>query len=279
MTGTKSFGSAKLAMLVVLISLWCVIPAYATEPKSLDEVTATAAATEAVKETQSTVKEKKASSKDDGFIDSLSGAAYLGEEQEQAKEIGNALNKVGSLIFQVAGYVVSIGLGLLIAVDMIYVAIPWSRALLANGYVGNAQAGNTQAQNGGDAGFGGGGFGGGGFGGGGFGGRGFGGGGFGGNGGFGGGMGGMGGMGGQQGGMANQNQPANGRMQLVSNAALNAVATETAGQTPFKVYIKQTAILCIMAPLILVLASTGVLSGLGFAAGQALSEALSAIRF
>lgn len=272
--------STRMIMLVLLISLCSAMSAYATEPKSLDEVTAT------VQETTAAVEETRSSEKatsggktqnNNSFIDGLSNAANLSIENDQAKSIGTAMNKVGSLVFQVAGYILSIGLGILIAIDLVYIAIPPLRVFLANGYVGNAQAGNPQMQQGAmggmgmggmNSGMGGMGMGGmgGGFGGGFGGGR------------FGGGMG-MGGAMGGMNGMAGQNQPANGRMQWVSNAALNAVATETAGQSAFKIYIKQTAILCIVAPLLLVLASTGVLANIGFAAGGALSNALSNIKF
>lgn len=272
--------SARMIVLVLLISLCTAMSVYATEPKSLDEVTATVEETTgAVTETQSSQSSNAGKTQsNNSFIDGLAGAADLSIENEQAKKIGNTMNKIGSLIFQVMGYVISIGLGLLIGIDIIYIAIPPFRVFLANGYVGNAQAGNPQMQqgmggmgmgmNGGMNGMGGmgGGFGGG-----------FGGGRFG-MGGMNGGMGGMGGMNGM-GGMAGQNQPASGRTQWVSNAALNAVATETAGQSAFKLYIKQTAILCIVAPLLLVLASTGVLANLGFMAGGALSNAISNIKF
>lgn len=268
--------AARLIVLVLLLSLFSSVTAYATEPKSLDEVTANVTEAAEPEETQhSEIRNNSERKKNNNsFIEGLSGAADLSDESDQAKEIGNALNKAGSLIFQVVGYIISVGLGVLIAIDLVYISIPPLRTFLANGYVGNAQAGNPQMQNGMQGGMGGmggmngmGGMGMGGMGGygGGFGGRGM--------------MGGMGGMGGQMNGMANQNQPANGRIQWVSNAALNAVATETTGQSAFKIYIKQTAILCIIAPLLLVLASTGVLASIGFAAGGALSNALSGIKF
>jgi hypothetical protein len=85
------------------------------------------------------------------------------------------------------------------------------------------------------------------------------------------GMSGMGGMGGQQ------QQGAGLKIQWVSNAALNAVASEsTPGpngpQNAFKIYAKDMIIVLVITPIFLVLAVTGALTNLGFVLGDALVD-------
>lgn len=250
---------------------------------SLDDITATTEApTNAPSDVETQVDKEiekgesnKSSNKSGSsdFVNGLKSAADLGEPSEEAAKVGGTIAKIGRIVFQIAGYVISVGIGCMIAIDLIFITIAPSRSLLANGYVGNPQAANPQAQQNGMMGGMGspgmGGFGGGM------------GGGYGGGmgrfGGMGGGMG-MGGMGmGQQAGMnaAQQNQPANGRIQWVSNAALNAVATESTGMSAFKTYIKQELPMCILAPLILFLAKSGILASLGFALGNMIQNGLA----
>lgn len=222
--------------------------------------------------------------KQNSIIDTITdNMDYSTPESDQVKRFGELVQKVTSYIVQGLTYVFT---GLLIIhkmIDLFYVGIPFTRTVLANGYMGNAAAAGTQAQSmnpGMNSGMMGGGFGGGGFGGGGFGG------------GYGGRYGGMGGMG--MGGsmmsntdaqMASQNQPARGRLQLVSNAALNAVATESVigpdgkGQSAFKIYTKEMLISLIVAPILLVLCITGAISKVGFGIGSLLADVLTKIKF
>jgi cytochrome c oxidase assembly factor CtaG len=82
--------------------------------------------------------------------------------------------------------------------------------------------------------------------------------------------------------MAMQNQPARGRIQWVSNAALNAVATESTvgpdgkANGPFKTYIKDMVVVLVLTPVLLVLALTGVLADLGFVIGMGLETIIRA---
>jgi len=82
--------------------------------------------------------------------------------------------------------------------------------------------------------------------------------------------------------MAMQNQPARGRIQWVSNAALNAVATESTvgpdgkANGPFKTYIKDMVVVLVLTPVLLVLAFTGVLADLGFVIGMGLETIIRA---
>ena len=100
-------------------------------------------------------------------------------------------------------------------------------------------------------------------------------------------MGGMGGMG-MQGNMSPMTSPeqqpnASGRIQLVSNAALNAVAGEnTVGAdgkavSPFKLYIKDMIVVLIIVPILITLVVTGALTNLGFTLAQLIVEGISKI--
>jgi hypothetical protein len=168
--------------------------------------------------------------------------------------------------------------------DIIYVTIPISRTYLANGYMGNSQAagGPQQGMMGGMPGgmMGGmpGGMMGGGMMGGGMMGRG--------RYGMGGGMMGAGmgmGMGGMDSQMAMQNQPARGRIQFVSNAALNAVATESVvgtdgkGQSAFKVYLSDMLVSSVATGILIVLCITGVMQKFGFVIGDFIVNVISKI--
>ena len=85
--------------------------------------------------------------------------------------------------------------------------------------------------------------------------------------------------------MASQNQPMRGRIQFVSNAALNAVATESVlgpdgkGQSAFKTYCKDMVVSLIAAPVLLVLCVTGAIANIGFGIGAFVANVASNIRF
>ena len=229
--------------------------------------------------TKQTAEEKKKSS--DDFINSIAdGMDYSTPESEEVKAFGEKVQKVASIIIQALVYILTALLAISKVIDLFYVGLPFMRTILANGYMGNAKVAGTQQQ-GMNSGMGGG-FGGGMNGmGGGFGG------------GFGGGMGGgfgnrgmgMGGsmMGDQQ--MANQNQPARGRFQFVSNAALNAVATESVigpdgkGQSAFKTYVKDMVISLIAVPVLLILCVTGAVTKIGFGLGKLIADIASNVKF
>lgn len=179
-------------------------------------------------------------------IGNITKAAAMDTESPEAQKIGGVMNNWASKLMQVLGYIISIGLGLITALDVVYIAIPPLRGILANGYTGTADqqaggmTGGMPGMAGGMGGFG-----------------------------MGGGSYGMGGMQARtaMGNTAN-NQPAGGRTQFVTNAALNAVASASSGANPFKVYMKQQAVVLIMAPVIFVLAATGILSRVGFYIGN-----------
>ena len=81
----------------------------------------------------------------------------------------------------------------------------------------------------------------------------------------------------QQGNMA-------GRVQFVSNAALNAVAAQSqvdpqtgATVNPYKAYAKDMIVTLIVVPILLILALSGTLMDLGFLAGNAIAEGLQGL--
>ncbi len=233
--------------------------------------------------------ESKSSSGESLIDDIANNMDYSAPEREEIKKFGELVQKIASFIIQGAAYVFTALMVIHKVLDIIYITIPFSRTTLANGYMGNAAAAGTQAQTmnpGMTGGVGMGGYGGG------YGGLGGGyGGGFGGGygGRYGGGYGSM-GMGGSMMGasdaqMAAQNQPARGRIQFVSNSALNAVATESVigpdgkGQSAFKTYSKDMIVSLIAAPTLLVLSITGAIAKIGFGLGSLIADIATKIKF
>lgn len=202
------------------------------------------------------------------IIKDLGKSTDLRERLPEVEKAGEGIKRIVSIIVQIIAYVITFGLVLRVTLDLMYIGLPFMRGFLANGYTGNPRAatgGSTTP--------------------GGYGGMspgmGFGGGfgfqkpfGFGGYGGYGMGM---------HSTMASSNNTANkqpNRIQLVSNAALNAVAAESTvgpdGKTvsPIKVYMKDMVLVLVFTPIMLVLAISGVLTQLGFALGELISNAL-----
>lgn len=185
------------------------------------------------------------------MVNDMKDATNLSDPAPQANAVNAAIKKLASIIVQVLSYFTTAFLVVRVLLDILYISIPFSRNLLANGHQGQAQGGQ-QGAGGMSGGFGGG------------------------MGGFGGGMGGMsggmGGMGGQQQGQQGQGT------QWVSNAALNAVATEQSGaKNALKLYAKDMTIVLILTPVFLVLAVTGTLTNLGFMIGDALVSIISGL--
>ena len=199
------------------------------------------------------------------LISSVQEATDLSEVSPGAQKINKGINKVASFIVQVIAYLITAGLVVRIVIDLCYIGLPFTRSFLANGYQGNSQAGAGGMPNQGMMGGMNGGMGMGGMNGG------MGMGGYGMRGGYG--MNRMGGMGSMQGQMGAQ--PAMGRIQWVSNAALNAAAAESV--SPFKAYMKDMTVVLIITPVLLVLAISGALTDLGFLLGDLLANAIEGI--
>ena len=226
------------------------------------------------------------------FMNEVKQATDLTEVSPGATKVNEGIKKVASFIVQILSYFVTAFLVVRVVLDLCYICLPFTRSFLANGYGGNPQAGAGGMGMQGGMGMGGmggmgspmGGMGMGGMGMGGYGrGRyGMGGMGMGGM-----GMGGM-GMGGMQGGMMGQQgqpgaNPAMGRTQWVSSAALNAVAAENIlgpdgkSVSPIKEYAKDATVILVGTPILLTLAITGVLTDLGFLIGDLLATAIASI--
>lgn len=218
------------------------------------------------------------------FINNLQGATDMTGESETVEKAAQPMVRIVSIIVQIICYVITAGMALRVALDLCYIALPFTRTFLANGHVGNPQAGTPGGMNGMNQGMGMGGMGMGGMGMGSYGGMGFG--------GYGRGMGmGMGGMG--MGGMRGMSSPgsfdqgsASGSIQWVSTAALNAVASEaTVDQqtgkpgSAFKIYVKDMSVVLILTPILLVLAISGTLTNLGFLIGDILCNTISKLSF
>lgn len=183
------------------------------------------------------------------FVDDLNDAADMSNSTTAAKRGKEAMEPFFKTITQWLAYLIVFGLTCSVVADICYVAVPFSRKLLGNGHQGVASSG----QQGGDS------FGGG----------------FGGS-SFGGGFGGSSFGGGQQG-----NQQGGGsKIQLVSNAALNAVeSSKNAGpdgkpQSAMKIYMKDMIVLLTLTPILIVLAITGVLGDVGFFIGNVVVNAI-----
>lgn len=207
------------------------------------------------------------------YLENLQNTDLTAEQNQMVNTVNGVVYKAAQFIVQVISYALTVLLTVRVMLDLLYIAIPFSRGILANGYAGNAQAGGGAGMQGGmSGGMGGmGGFGGG----------------FGGGynrmGGYGGGYNRMGGMNGGMGGASGANQQGTmiGRIQWVSNAALNAVAAESSvdpqtgkAVSPFKLYVKDMAVTLVAVPILLVLAITGALTNLGFLIGKAVAAAI-----
>lgn len=228
------------------------------------------------------------STKNNDLIEDIAnGVDYSKVDSEIVDKASGVINYYVGIAVQIIAYIITAALTLSKLLDIAYIVIPISRTYLANGYMGNAAAAGTPGgqMNGGMPGMGmgpgmmGGGMPGMGMGGMGMAGRG--------RYGMGGGMMGMGGMGmsGMDGQTAMQNQPARGRVQFVSNAALNAVATESVvgtdgkGQSAFKVYFSDMIVSSIATGILIVLCITGVMSKLGFLLGDLIVNVIGNIKF
>ena len=174
-------------------------------------------------------------------IAGISGMAKLDSESAAVKQVGGAMNSVAGKIVQLLGYIMSIGLGVSLVIDLVYLSVLPLRALMApqNGGLklvsdvaisaagGSAQASSSPAQ---ASGFNPSGF----------------------NSGFNSGFG-------------------------PSPAPSPNKSASSSQTSPIKVWFKGRVIDLILAPTIFVLASTGVLTQIGFWLGQVLTGVLGKV--
>lgn len=219
---------------------------------------------------------------EDEYIENTKNAADLTTvDTAGADKVNDGIRTVAAFIVKILSYFLTAFLVVRVILDLVYIALPFTRSILSNGYAGNPAAGGSgmgmQQPGMGGMGMG----------------AGMGGMGMGGMGGMGGygmrggygmnrmGMGGMGGMGMQQGQMGAS--PAMGRVQWVSSAALNAVAAEQMPgpdgkpQSALKAYAKDMMVVLIITPVLLTLAITGVLTNLGFLIGDVIAKGITSI--
>jgi len=229
------------------------------------------------------------------YIEEIKSANDLTELSPGASKINGGIKKFASFIIQVLSYGITALLAARVIIDLVYILIPFSRTLLANGYQGTPNmSADMQGGMGGMNGMGG----------------------MGGMGGYGmnrmgmGGMGGYGmnrmgmngmgmngmgmngmgmngmGMGGMQGGMNGMQGGVQGgamsnRIQLVSTQALNAVASESVPgpdgitHTALRIYSKDMIVYLVAAPILVVLAVSGALTNLGLLLGELIANAIS----
>lgn len=231
----------------------------------------------------STVKNSSTDDDDDNndiISDITSNLDYSKGNNEIVKQAGQTINYYVGVAVQILTYVITAALTVCKLLDIAYIAIPPFRKYLANGYVGNAAVAGTQRQGMMNSPMAGGGmmnnpmaggmmnnpmaggmYGRGRY-----------------------GMGMNGAMGMQADGqMAANNQPALGRIQLVSNAALNAVATESVlgtdgkGQSAWKVYFSDMLVNCVVVGILIILCLTGVMTKFGFVIGDFIVNTVSKI--
>jgi hypothetical protein len=244
----------KLKLLLAVVVSSCIITgisASAEEPVSIDDIGTNSVAEES---TNSTVRESNE------FINKLGRYSDLSESNPTAEKAAEPIRNLASVAVQVIAYITTCGLVVRVALDLMYIGLPFVRGLLGNGYHGVSAGGGGSSggpsMGGGSMGFSRPGIGGMGFG--------------------AGGMGGMGGMNSQAGRQATQGDG----IQWVSNAALNAVATESAvganGKVsgPFKIYAKDMIAVLVLVPVLFTLAITGAFSGIGYVIGTIVSNAI-----
>lgn len=275
----RTFSLMLAMMLLICCTCMYAFSSGETDAPTLGEITSGAGTVESEQQTQAgTEKQASRAERDQKFISGLNEASDLTADIEGTKEATEWLRVIASWIVQVVSYGITAFLAVRVVLDLAYISLPFLRGILANGYVGNAQAGaggipNSMA---------------------------------GGMNGMAGGMNGMngmmnrgmmnggygmnrmnsmaGGMNGMPGG-ANMNDQGSmiGRIQWVSNAALNAVSSESTvgpdgkANSPFKTYIKDMVIVLVTVPVLLILAATGALTSLGFFLGGLLCDVIANI--
>ena len=267
---------------VCMLALGTPVTAFAS---SLDEVVSSSGTTkqqttenkqtQSNQQTQSTQQSQSNQKPDystEQYLEDMNKANDLSAPSPGATKVNQGITKVASFIVQILSYFITAFLVVRVLVDLCYICVPFTRSFLANGYGGNPQTGGgmgTQQSGMGmgmNSGMGGMGMGIG----------------MGMHGGYGMNRMGMGGMG-IQGGNAPGANPAMGRVQWVSTAALNAAAAEQIvgpdgkAISPLKMYAKDMIVVLVITPVLLTLAITGVLTDLGFLIGKLIADTVSGI--
>jgi len=179
-------------------------------------------------------------------LDMLEKSVDLSEENEQATKAGAVIEQIAGLVVQILSYVLTAGLTVRVVADLIYIGLPFTRGILAKGQTGTPTGGYNQYNSMNS---------------------------------FGSGYSSFGSSPMRSMGMGMQSKPSGlskGRLQIVSKAAINAVASEDAPgpngehRSAFKIYSKDMIIVLVATPILLTLAMTGILAKFGFAIGKVL---------
>lgn len=184
----------------------------------------------------------------DSNITDISNVSRLDKVNANTKEAENTLTKIAGTFLKWLGLILSIGLGISLGIDTLYISVPFMRGILSGGKQGAmpsdmAGSGRYNMQNLGQDGI---------------------------NSPF--------NSGARQ--MESSNSGYSGIVKnLVSDEALSAVTAAKGGEKPMTVFIKRRLTTFIMAPVIFTLAITGVLTRLGFAIGWALTNMIDKINF
>ena len=195
-------------------------------------------------------------------MDGLAKDSDMSKEDADVVEFRAAVQGITSKVIQIIAVIATFGLVLILGADLLYLLLPPFRGILANGNVGVAKTDPNAQQQGGM----------------GMGGM---------SGGYGGGYGGMssgyGGYGGMSGGMGmggQQGQPQPNKFCLVSDEALNAVAT--AKQEPtgrlglaMSLWFKHAVVYLVATPVIITLLLTGALQKIGYGLGYIIAEGIT----
>ena len=255
-------------VLIICLSMSLTVVFADETGQSLDDIINQAESSQNVDETEKSDKEtqednqssSEASGGSGNVIKDVTENLDMSATVDGVEPVVSGLKSGVAWFMQIVFWGITLGLGVRTMIDLAYITLPFFRKILSNGHVGVAQSGGNPGMGGQSmGGFGGannsmynrGAFGGGAFGGGAFGG------------------------GAQQ----NQGMP----LQIVSDAALNAVASE---KTPgpdgkptkaFNIYAKDMIVTLIIVPVLLVMALTGTLSNLGFLIADVLVDCISNI--
>ena len=252
-------------------------PTQPAQPEQPDTTTeAGTSGTQDNKDSSIVVKENSS----DKFIEDLGKVSDLTTpDVAGVKTATTGIRLVAAFIVQVLSYVITAFLAVRVVLDLCYVTIPFTRSFLGNGYQGTPQSAGNMTPGGMGmnrmGGYGGG---------------------------YGGGYNRYGGMGagmgigdgkgkgmregkdmGMQNTMSNNANNVIGNIQFVSNAALNAAASESAigpdgkSQSPIKVYFKDMAVTLVVTPILVLLAATGVLTQFGLLLGNYIGAAIEKI--
>ena len=252
----------RISIMILIISVILgsiAVHSLAAEEVTLDDIIKNNETTQPENLGQQEDKPDKTSS----FIKRISNTTDLSADVEGVAEVTQGIKKPVAFLVQVISFLTTILLTLRIALDLMFIGLPFCRKWLANGYTGNTRAGsgaiqaamgmgnagtdrtNTGSLEGSDRKM---------------------------------------NMGNVRIPIQSGQQQVLGKMQLISNAALNAVAGETMvgpdGKpvSPFRIYIKDMVVVLVITPILLTLAVTGALTTLGSQLGALLVESIRSIK-